>query len=85
MLYSIPACDICMFAVKVKCSQRMNIASLLLKPSAGIRPDGTIIYTHYNCIVGANEVCSRIAAMLWLGSESVTQLLLRPSTIFPVA
>ena len=75
MLYSIPTCDICMFAVKVECSQMMSIASLLLKPSAGIRPDGTIIYAHCNCIAGADEVCSHIAAMLWLGSESVTQLL----------
>ena len=54
---------ICVFAVKVKHSQRMT--SPPLKPWAGIRPDGTIICAHCNCMAGAGEACSHIAAMLY--------------------
>ena len=52
-----------MFAVKVKHSQRMT--SPPLKPWAGIRPYGTIICAHCNCMAGAGEACSHIAAMLY--------------------
>ena len=36
-----------------------------LKPWAGIGPDGTIICAHCNCMVGAGEACSHVAAMLY--------------------
>lgn len=50
--------------LKVKHSQSMSKPPL--KPWAGIRPDGTIICAHCNCMAGAGEACSHIAAMLYV-------------------
>ena len=49
--------------LKVKHSQSMSRPPL--KPWAGIRPDDIIICAHCNCMAGAGEACSHIAAMLY--------------------
>ena len=49
--------------LKVKHSQSMSRPPL--KWWAQIRRDGTIICAHCNCMAGAGEACSHIAAMLY--------------------
>ena len=49
--------------LKVKHSQSMSRPPLKLW--ARIRLDGTIICVHCNCMAGAGEACSHMAAMLY--------------------
>ena len=57
-IYSVWYNYIYIYYLKVKHSQSMSKPPL--KPWAGIRPDGTIICPHCNCMAGAGEVCSHI-------------------------
>ena len=36
-----------------------------LRPWVGVKPDGEILCAHCNCMAGAGEACSHIAALLY--------------------
>ena len=58
-----------LYFLQVKHSQKMNSPPLL--PWIGLKSNGTIICAHCNCMAGAGEACSHIAAMLYTVATAV--------------